>query len=187
MRRLLKRTLAALAAGILLFSLFLSIQSYTGNFHAVIPGEFYRSAQLEEGDITRYQQEYGIKTVLNLRGANKGKDWYDSEINEAKARGINHLDFRMSSSRELTKEEAIQLIAMMKNAPKPLLIHCLAGSDRTGLASALYVAGVAKGTEWEAERQMWIYYGHLPFYINASFAMNRTFERLEPYLGFKDS
>jgi hypothetical protein len=49
------------------------------------------------------------------------------------------------------------------------------------------MAAIAKKGEWAAERQLWIHYGHLPLWINESFAMNRTFERMEPYLGFYDS
>src|SRR3954454_9519239 len=47
------------------------------NFHAVVPGELYRSAQPTPELITDYHVKYGIKTVINLRGENVGSDWYD--------------------------------------------------------------------------------------------------------------
>jgi protein tyrosine/serine phosphatase len=187
MRRKAKQTFVYALLGILVFSLYLLIENLTGNFHEVIAGEVYRSAQLEKGDILEYKQKYGIKSVLNLRGENTGEAWYDTEIAETQKAGLVHLNFRMSAGHELTNEQAVALLTVMKNAPKPLLIHCRSGADRTGLASALYVAAIAKKGEWAAERQLWIYYGHLSFYINSSFAMNRTFERLEPILGFMDS
>lgn len=160
---------------------------YSGNFHEVVPGELYRSAQLRTGDIARYKQQYHIRTVINLRGENPADGWYTTEVREAKAEGVTHVDFRMSASHELSDQQAMQLLEVMRTAPKPLLIHCKSGADRTGLASALYVAGIRKGTEWQAERQMWIFYGHVPFAISAAAAMNRTFERLEPFLGYFDS
>jgi len=169
------------------FAAFLGMEQLRGNFHAPLPGELYRSAQLQSGDIARYQQRYGIQSVLNLRGNNQGSAWYDTEVSEASEAGVQHIDFRMSAGRELTGEQVIALIDIMRKAPKPLLIHCRAGSDRTGLASAFYMAAIAKKGEWAAERQLWIHYGHLPLWINESFAMNRTFERMEPYLGFYDS
>lgn len=171
-------------AGIAVYLLALQI---FGNFHEVIPGEFYRSAQLRSGDIAHYEKKYHIRSVLNLRGENTGKAWYDTEIREAQEAGVAHIDFRMSMKRELTKEQVLALIDTMRKAPKPLLIHCRAGADRTGLAAAFYVAAIAKLGEEVAERQMWLHYGHIPLWFIEAFAMNRTFEMFEPYMGFTDS
>lgn len=168
-------------------ALYLGVLQLTGNFHETIPGELYRSAQLRPGELAHYTQEYHIRSVLNLRGDNTNAPWYDTEVAEAKALGVKHLDFRMSAGRELTKDQAIELMAMMRDAPKPLLIHCRSGADRTGLAAALYMAGVAKRSEWASELQLWPIYGHLPLSFISAFAMNRTFESLEPYLGFPNS
>ena len=77
MRKKIRRILLTGFAAILAFAVFLFIQDMTGNFHEVFPGEFYRSAQIEPGDIARYEKEYGIRTVLNLRGSNRGSEWYD--------------------------------------------------------------------------------------------------------------
>lgn len=163
-----------------------ALQLY-GNFHEVLPGELYRSAQLKPGDLARYEQQYGIKTVINLRGANEGKSWYDGEREEASLLDMHYINFRMKASRELGPGEAMALIALMREAPKPLLIHCRAGADRTGLASAIYMAAIAKHGEWAAERQMWMTYGHIALPFLSTFAMNRTFEALEPYFGYTDS
>lgn len=160
---------------------------WTTNFHPVIAGELYRSSQPSAEMIADLQKQYGIKTIINLRGYNSGHHWYDKEVAEAKQLNINHIDFRMSSGRELTQEQAAQLIEIMRDAPKPLLIHCQAGADRTGLASALYLAAIAKTNEATAENQMSIFYGHLSLSFARAYAMNRTFEKLEPWLGFSAS
>jgi len=68
-----------------------------------------------------------------------------------------------------------------------MLIHCKAGADRTGLASAIYVAGVAKEGEMAAESQISLTYGHLSLFFIGAYAMDRTFERLEPMFGFLNS
>jgi protein tyrosine/serine phosphatase len=168
--------------------LYLGALQLAGNFHEVLPRELYRSAQLKPGDLTRYEKAYGIRTVINLRGENSGLPWYDQEREEAELLGIRFINFRMKASRELTDGQALALISAMRDAPKPLLIHCKAGADRTGLASALYFATVADKGEWAAERQLWMMYGHIPIPFLSTFAMNRTFERLEPtLLGYKDS
>ncbi len=76
----------------------------------------------------------------------------------------------------------------MRDAPKPLLIHCLAGADRTGLASALYVAGVEGRGELAAEWQLSIAYGHVGVpVLSRAWAMNQTWEKMEAWLGFPDS
>ncbi len=185
--RWLKRGAIGLVAVAALLAAYIGIEIATGNLHEVVKGEFYRSAQPTGRDIERYAREYGIKSIINLRGGNAQDAWYNEEIATSEKLGITHIDFRMKASRELTNEQALELIALMRDAPKPLLIHCKSGADRSGLAAAFYVAAVAKLGEEPAERQLWIHYGHLPFFINEAFAMNRTFERMEPVLGFHDS
>lgn len=160
---------------------------WTTNFHPVIAGELYRSSQPSAATIAELQKQYGIKTIINLRGDNSGHHWYDKEVAEAKQLDINHIDFRMSSNKELTQAQAAQLVEIMRDAPKPILIHCQAGADRTGLASALYLAAIAKTDEATAAGQMSIIYGHLSLSFARAYAMDRTFEKLEPWLGLSAS
>ncbi len=79
------------------------------------------------------------------------------------------------------------LITLMKNAEKPILIHCKAGSDRTGLAAALYIAAVSKGGERKAESQMSIAYGHFGIPFSPAYPMDESFEAIETELGFSGS
>jgi len=71
----------------------------------------------------------------------------------------------------------------MKGAQKPILIHCREGADRTGLASALYLAAIKKAGEAVAEGQLSIRYGHISLPFIPEYAMDRAFETLEPSLG----
>ncbi|MDX3929623.1 MAG: tyrosine-protein phosphatase [Shinella sp.] len=159
----------------------------TGNFHEVVAGELYRSSQPSPVEIASMKRDYGIRTIINLRGAARGKAWYDDEVAAAKALDINHVDFPMSAARELNADEATRLIALMRDAPKPILIHCKAGADRTGLAAAFYAAGIAKLGELAAEQQISITYGHFSIFFSSAYAMDRTFEMMEPALGFPNS
>ncbi|MDX2074400.1 MAG: dual specificity protein phosphatase family protein [Alphaproteobacteria bacterium] len=148
------------------------------NFHEVVPGELYRSAQLSSSAIEEYAQKYQIRTIINLRGENVGELWYDEEVKAAANNNIQHIDFRMAAKRQLTKAQVSNLIAIMRSAPKPILIHCRGGSDRTGLASALYLAFISKKSEFQAELQLTPLYGHVAFKAPA---MSETFELVEPY------
>lgn len=159
----------------------------TGNFHTVFPGELYRSAQLSSNDLETLHRRYGFKTILNLRGAHKGSAWYDAEVSKAAALGIAHMDFPMSPVKTLPDDRAKNLIALLEKAPKPILIHCKSGADRTGLASAFYIAAVKKGSEDTAEAQLSIAYGHFSLPFLGEYDMDQTFENLEPYLGFSGS
>jgi protein tyrosine/serine phosphatase len=183
------RKMALCSAG-LLFLLVGGYSSYlaaTDNFHIVVPGQVYRSSQPSAETIADIQKRYGIRTILNLRGDSGRPQWYEAEVAEARALGITHVDFGMSAAEELTPEKAEMLIKIMRDAPKPILIHCRSGADRTGLAAALYLAAIAKTDEKTAEGQMSIFYGHVSLPIMAGFAMDRTFEKMEPLLGLPNS
>lgn len=182
MRRFFLRLLLAVVLAIVAVALFLGVQLHTGNFHEVLPGELYRSAQPTGADIERYVKRYGIKTVLNLRGGNPLDAWYNEEIRASKALGVTQLDFRIKAARELTDEQITALIEVMRNAPKPMLIHCNAGADRSGLAAAFYLAAIHKTPLVEANRQLSLRYGHLPFWWIDAQAMDRTLERAQPLL-----
>ena len=157
------------------------------NFHAVVPDELYRSAQPTPELIADYQKSYGIKTIINLRGENVGSPWYDAELAQAGRLGIDLVNFRMSAKREFTEERLAELVEILRKVQKPVLVHCMSGADRSGLVSALYVAAVAKLGEEAAERHISFRYGHIPLWFTAAYAMTRSFEALEPALGFHGS
>ena len=160
----------------------------TTNFHPVIAGELYRSSQPSASTIALLQKKYGIKTIINLRGDNSGHRWYDAEIAQAKVLDINHIDFRMSSRHELTQAQAAQLVQLMRDAPKPLLIHCQGGSDRSGLASVIYMNRIAGQSEDRAELQLSPLFGHFGIpYLSGTYEMDKTWENVEVAYGIEGS
>lgn len=161
--------------------------SLDNNFHTVIGGELYRSAQPSAADMDKYAYKYNIRSVINLRGEHVGDKWYDDEVTEAKLLGIRHIDFRMSAKNKLTDDQYAQLMQIMKDAPKPILIHCRSGADRTGLASAVYLAGIKHAGEMASEMQLSPIYGHIPLWFIKQYAMDEMFESLETSFGYTDS
>jgi protein tyrosine/serine phosphatase len=154
------------------------------NFHAIVAGEAYRSAQPTADEIRTYRDKYRIAAIVNLRGAGPGQAWYDEEVKAADELGIRHIDFAMNARTELTQQQSLALIALLQSAPKPVLIHCKEGSDRTGLASALYLAALAGATEPVSEAQLSVRYGHIGIPVIGPYEMDRSFEAMEPLLGF---
>lgn len=183
-RKWLRNGAAAIGLVALGLGAYLGFLQLSGNFHTVIAGELYRSAQPTAGQIEDYAQNYGIRTIVNLRGASKDASWYTDEIATAQKLGIKHIDFRMVSSKGLTAEQADQLVALLKDAPKPILIHCQAGADRTGLASVIYSQRIAGVPTDKAEQQLSLYFGHvgLPL-VSRAYAMDQTWEMLERHYG----
>jgi len=159
-----------------------------GNFHEVLPGQLYRSAQLGPEELGRRIGEYGIRTIVNLRGAQLPGGWYDDEKRLAAQRGVELVDFPMSASKRLTAAQALALVDRLRKAPKPLLVHCLGGADRTGLVSMIYLSQVAGMDEETAEAQLSPLFGHIGIpYLTSSFAMDQTWEELEPLFGIEGS
>ncbi|NGX97536.1 MAG: dual specificity protein phosphatase family protein [Candidatus Afipia apatlaquensis] len=121
---------------------------------------------------------YGIKSVINLRGKNSGSWWYDNEVEVTTAHGASHLDVRMSALRDPEDATIAQLIETMRTAPRPMLIHCQSGADRTGLAAALFERFVERRPTDIAAHQISFRYGHFPWLGSRSIAMDRTYWKL---------
>jgi len=149
-----------------------------GNIHVVEPGQLYRAAQLNGSALDHVLDSYGIRTVINLRGEHNGRPWYDDEVAVTRKHGLIHIDVPMSANREPNRATISKLINALEDAPKPILVHCRSGSDRSGLASALYELIVAHKAAADAAGQLSFRYGHFPWLWSHTFAMDDTFARI---------
>lgn len=153
-------------------------EAVRSNFHIVTKGEAYRSAQMSAAKLKYFISKYYIKSILNLREKDPNEKWYDEEIKVCTENGVMHFDVFLSSDRELSPEEMNSLLALFKSAPRPILIHCMGGADRTGLVAAMWKMSVNKTSRKEAGKQLTIWYGHRPF--GKASAMNRSFKNWSP-------
>jgi protein tyrosine/serine phosphatase len=151
------------------------VLQYEGNLHAVSAGVLYRSAQLSKSETRWAVREYGIKSVLNLRGAHAGQHWYDDEIAAAGEFGLAHFDYPLSSKRFVTAQQIEEILGIVRTAPKPLLIHCKSGADRSGLVAALYRYSETGASAADADRELSLIYGHFPYLMSRSGAMDDSF------------
>lgn len=144
------------------------------NYHTVVPGELYRSAQLSGPHLEQHIRAEGIRTVINLRGPNPGRDWYDDEVAVCERMGVKHIDVRMSAKELPPPAEAAVLMSALHEAPRPILVHCKNGADRSGLACAAYLIA-ERGTAASAASsdQLHLWYGHMP--VGPTQAMDRFF------------
>ena len=165
-------SLALVASPLVGWAAFLQL---TGNVHTVETHVLYRSAQLDGDDLEGLIQNEGIATVLNLRGADPGQRWYVQELQATTAAGAQHLDLAMSANQQPNRKTLKRLMEILRTAPKPLLVHCNGGADRSGLAAAIYELLDANKSPAEAAQQLSFRYGHFPWLTSRTGAMDRTF------------
>jgi hypothetical protein len=134
---------------------------HTFNFHAVKEGELYRSAQPSATELRSVVKDYNIQSVINLRGAQIGQSWYDIEKRVSDELRLQRVDIGMSAARLPHREDLILLLDGFRDLPRPILIHCKAGADRTGEAAAIFAIEYLKWSREDALRQLREYYGHI--------------------------
>lgn len=150
-------------------------QQGLGNFHEVSAGQVYRSRQLSEKEMAYYVKRYRIKSILNLRGSNQAAAWYQEELNVASRLGVRHYDYGISANHEVDSLTIEKIVSVLHAAPKPVLIHCHFGADRTGLVAAVYLYAMEGRTFQQASEQLSVFYGHFPYLWSRSGAMDRSF------------
>ena len=134
---------------------------YDRNFGVVDPGRVYRSAQPYTG-LGTLISSHKLGTVLNLRGGSSIDPWYANEVSTTEAAGVDFYDFPMSATRRPSRSELLVLLDFFERCRYPLLIHCKQGSDRTGMASAIYLMTVKGLPPGDAVGEFSIFYGHVP-------------------------
>ena len=129
------------------------------NIHEIHKNTYFRSKQLSYDGFRSIIKDEHIKTIVNLRGEDKA-DWYQDEVKVTQKYGIKLVNIRMSASRLPHRHNLIKLMDTFRDGPYPMLVHCMGGADRTGLASALYTnLYMGKDIE-EASNQLHWRFGH---------------------------
>ncbi len=88
-----------------------------------VSADLYRCEQPDEKDIPDLRA-LGIRSILNLRR-------YNTDPAALDRAGFTLLLQRMEAD-DLTVDDLVAALRRIRTAPKPVLIHCWHGSDRTG-------------------------------------------------------
>lgn len=117
-------------------------------------GQFYRSGQPTTGDLNKMITQQGIRTVINLRGEHPGQKWFDDEFAflETKQLTFISLDFELKQIPH--RRTLLAYLDAIETAPRPILIHCDNGVERTGEAAAIYEMVVNKKSKAEAMKML---------------------------------
>jgi protein tyrosine/serine phosphatase len=147
------------------------------NFHWVVPGDSARAAQAWAGGLGPFLQKRGIAAVINLRGRNDDLSWWKNETAAADQRGIAHLDAMLDSRRLPTRALLERLIAAFDQAPRPFMLKCSGGQDRTSFAAALYLIHRGGWNAFDAAAAQYARFPYLHF-------PKRQQRWLRPFLDF---
>lgn len=169
--------LSLLASLVAILAGYISSDLRHDNLRVLVTGQAYRSGQMNDRELTQAIERYNIKSILNLRGENLAKPWHQAEIATTAKLNVTYYDRSLSSGKELSLEEMDDLIALLCQAPKPVLIHCLGGADRSGLVSALYLFALEGRSSDKAVRELSIWNGHVPLIRPKVTAMDNSFWR----------
>lgn len=146
--------------------------------------DVFRSPQPGEDQLARTIAELDLRTVVCLRG--HGDPAAASE-RAAEGAGALFWSVPMSATRPPRPDTLLALWRVAAEAPRPLLLHCRAGVDRTGLASAIVVLHDTGDLRLARDQLALVPHGHLG--MMGTEAMGEVLDRYEPFatqLSFPD-
>lgn len=105
------------------------------NFAQVSP-TYYRGAQPAGQDYADLAA-LGVKTVINLIGDASDRDPQEAALVER--HGMRYVNIPMSTRVAPTRVQLEQFLALVNDAAsQPVYVHCVGGSHRTGVMTAVY-------------------------------------------------
>ncbi len=113
-----------------------SIRGFSRKVHSEILNNLYQiSDSLFRSEQPKFSsknelKDIGIKSILNLRD-----DKSDSALFKSNDFYLYHVIMKAGNIEKKSVDEVLRII---EDAPKPMLIHCKHGADRTGLIVAIY-------------------------------------------------
>jgi protein tyrosine/serine phosphatase len=135
-----------------------ALRALYDNSHEIAPGVF-RTFQPSPAHVAKWAK-HGIRTIVNLRGEKPSAALFLEE--EACARhGLKLVNFRVFSREAPSAETLKGLKALFDAIEYPAVFHCKSGSDRVGLAAAMYLFMKAGRPLDNALQQLSLRYGHI--------------------------
>ncbi|MBW4051488.1 MAG: dual specificity protein phosphatase family protein [Proteobacteria bacterium] len=111
------------------------------NFCVVTPGVLWRAEAPTRSD-ARWLVAHGVGSVVSL-GLDVRRSFESAHVYPGRARSVTYYELddfsamQVLTHRHLDEHVALAL-AIIREAPKPVLVNCRAGVDRTGIVVAAY-------------------------------------------------
>lgn len=128
------------------------------NQEQIAPG-VWRSNQPSRARLRRLRR-LGIRTILNLRGADRFS-FYLFEKEMCAELGIELIDLKIYARSLVPRERFMELFGIFDRIEKPFVLHCKSGADRAGLVSALWLLDQEGAGIDRARRMLSLRYAHL--------------------------
>jgi len=180
----------ALAAGALigvLLAAFLLIRLGGHNIHDNAQQGFIRSAELGPAALQDSIRNRGVRSVLRLVGTDeRNVEQYEQEVAVCKRLGVPHFMAKMAATRLPYRSEiraVFEALDAIHADPslQPVLIHCNAGSDRTGLVSVIWLHDYRGAPLAEAREQL-AFGPYMHVAIAGPASMGEFLDRYESFL-----
>jgi hypothetical protein len=109
---------------------------FYSNFGTVVEGKVYRSARPRPQRLREWADQYKLRSVLVL-AYRDGEGDYAEVAAVAQECGLKVLYAPMPSEKLPSHNELRRAITTLEQAELPVLIHCRAGAERTGVVSMM--------------------------------------------------
>lgn len=109
-------------------------------FGEVVPGEIYRSGKLTPAALAEVVREHGIRTIVDFGAWPEGSRADRREERAAAALGVERIRLPGLEGDSTGEVNGYVEALRIMNDPerRPVLVHCGAGTERTGCVVALY-------------------------------------------------
>lgn len=124
---------------IFLFLFLLVLNFYKREPKKILREEIYLSSQPGKKKLLRFIKKYKVKSVINLRGENEGKRWFEEEKNFLKEKNILFFNLKLSKDKDFPRREALKFLRIFEKIKYPVLIHCKDGYDRSYFFAKLFL------------------------------------------------
>lgn len=109
------------------------------NFGVVDEGKIYRSGRLTTATLTKVHDNQGIKTVIDFGAFLHGSEQDLLEEETAKRLGMKRVVLSLYGDGTGNPNAYVEALKIMSDpVNQPVLVHCSAGAQRTGVAVILY-------------------------------------------------
>ncbi|MGD9693035.1 MAG: tyrosine-protein phosphatase [Phycisphaerales bacterium] len=127
---------AALAAGLVVWQPW---KPSLKNFGTVTQGKIYRMGRTTPAGLERLVREKQIKTVIDFGSDPEGTPEDTREAETCRALGVDRVVLRLEGDGTGDPNRYVEALRVMTDPSRqPVLVHCGAGSQRTGAATILY-------------------------------------------------